>query len=195
MAVHGSSRAALPLFDFLRLCERSAGRLRSIWLRLVLRSLGAHVGRRLSVARGVRVTTGRGAAWHLGDRVSLGNGVVLSVGRQASLILGDDVKIMDYTIVGTEESILIENRAQIAEHCTIRDHDHDTSAASMHNATLVCAPIRIGQDAWIGRGVAVLRGSDVGEGTVVGANAVVRGEIPSNTIAAGIPARVLRMRR
>jgi acetyltransferase-like isoleucine patch superfamily enzyme len=37
-----------------------------------------------------------------------------------------------------------------------------------------------------------LKGSRIGDRTVVGANAVVRGELPADVVAAGIPARVIR---
>jgi len=179
----------------LRLAKRINGRLRGLWLKLQLKAIGASVGKRLSVEPGVRMTASRGARWHIGDRVSLGAGVVLSVGKEAKLTIGNDVRIMHYTLVGVEHSVSIGNRVQIAEHCSIRDHDHDISQPSMHAAAVVCLPVSIGEDAWIGRGVALLKGSHVGAGAVVGANAVARGEIPHDAIAVGVPARVIRMRR
>jgi acetyltransferase-like isoleucine patch superfamily enzyme len=187
-------RMAAPLFHVLKLRTRINRRLRGLWFRLRLSAVGAHVGRRLSVDRGAQIITSRGARWCVGDRVSLGAGVILSVGDRASLTIGSDVRITHYTIIGAEDSISIADRAQIGEHCSIRDHDHDASAQSMHRAALVSSPVRIGEDSWIGRGVAVLRGSHIGAGAVIGANAVVRSDIPQNAIAAGVPARVIRIR-
>jgi acetyltransferase-like isoleucine patch superfamily enzyme len=40
----------------------------------------------------------------------------------------------------------------------------------------------------------VLKGADIGPGAIIGANAVVRGEIPENAVAVGVPARVIRTR-
>jgi serine acetyltransferase len=186
---------ARPLPSALRLAERTSGRLRGFWLRVRLRAIGAHVGKRLSVNRGVQVITTRGAKWYVGDRVSLGAGVILSVGKGASLVIGNDVRITHYTVIGVEFSMSIEDRAQVGEHCSIRDHDHDASATSMHAAAVVCSPVSIGEDSWIGRGVAVLKGSHVGTGAVIGANAVVCGHIPQDAIAVGVPAHVIRIRR
>jgi carbonic anhydrase/acetyltransferase-like protein (isoleucine patch superfamily) len=55
--------------------------------------------------------------------------------------------------------------------------------------------VRIGPDCWIGVKVSVLRGTRVGRGSVLGAHAVVRGDIPEYSIAVGAPARVVRDRR
>jgi acetyltransferase-like isoleucine patch superfamily enzyme len=115
--------------------------------------------------------------------------------RKAAAVLGNDVRITHYTVIGVEESVSIEDLTQVGEHCSIRDHDHDASARSMHEGSVVCSPVIIGEDSWIGRGVAVLKGSCIGEGAVIGANAVVRGHIPQDAVAVGIPARVVRVRR
>jgi acetyltransferase-like isoleucine patch superfamily enzyme len=60
----------------------------------------------------------------------------------------------------------------------------------MHNP-LVSTPVRIGEGTWIGERVAVLRGADIGRCCMIGANSVVRGEIPDYSIAVGAPARVV----
>jgi acetyltransferase-like isoleucine patch superfamily enzyme len=54
--------------------------------------------------------------------------------------------------------------------------------------------ILIEDDAWIGFGVIVLDGVHIGSGAVIGAGSVVTRDIPANAIAAGIPAKVIRMR-
>ncbi len=54
------------------------------------------------------------------------------------------------------------------------------------------APVRIGDNVWLGDGVAVLAGADIGDGCVIGANSVVTGPIPPRTVAVGAPARVVR---
>lgn len=42
---------------------------------------------------------------------------------------------------------------------------------------------------WIGENVTILPGACIGNGVVIGANSVVRGEIPNNVIIAGVPAK------
>ncbi len=53
------------------------------------------------------------------------------------------------------------------------------------------APIVLGNNVWLGRGVAVLKGTNIGNHVVVGANAVVTRSLPDSSVAMGIPARVL----
>lgn len=53
-------------------------------------------------------------------------------------------------------------------------------------------PITIGNNVWLGGGAIVLPGVTVGDNSVVGAGAVVTRDIPSNVVAVGNPARVVR---
>jgi acetyltransferase-like isoleucine patch superfamily enzyme len=52
----------------------------------------------------------------------------------------------------------------------------------------------IADDVWIGRGSAILAGAKLRTGCVIGANSVVKGEIPEAVIAVGAPARVITSR-
>src|SRR5699024_584154 len=54
------------------------------------------------------------------------------------------------------------------------------------------APITIGDNVWLGGGVTVLPGVSIGDGSVIGASAVVTRDVPAHTVAVGSPARVLR---
>jgi acetyltransferase-like isoleucine patch superfamily enzyme len=190
----GGSHLADPLLHALQLHARLGCRLRGLWLALRIRAIGGQVGKRLVVDRRVQVITARGASWHIGDGVEIGTGVLLSVSSGARLSLGDNVRIGSYVVIGAEESIVLHDRAGVAEFSSVRDHDHDVSAPSMRWGGVVSAPITLGADCWVARGVAVLRGAVIGADAVIGANAVVRGEIPANALAVGIPARVVRYR-
>ena len=52
--------------------------------------------------------------------------------------------------------------------------------------------ITIGKQVWLADGVVVLKGSNIGEQSVVGINAVVTHDVPTNSIAAGNPARIIK---
>lgn len=51
----------------------------------------------------------------------------------------------------------------------------------------------IGRRVWIGMNSLILKGSRIGDNSIIGAGSVVSGDIPSNCMAAGNPARVIRM--
>ena len=52
----------------------------------------------------------------------------------------------------------------------------------------------IDDDAWLGYGVIVLDGVKIGKGAVIGAGSVVTRDVPDETIAVGVPARVVKRR-
>ncbi len=53
-------------------------------------------------------------------------------------------------------------------------------------------PIVIGNNVWIGAGAVILAGTVIREDSIIGAGSVVKGEIPTNVVAAGVPCKVLR---
>jgi len=57
------------------------------------------------------------------------------------------------------------------------------------------ADIVIGNDVWLAAKVVVLAGAKIGEGSIIGGGAIVRGEIPPFSIAVGAPARVVGQRK
>jgi acetyltransferase-like isoleucine patch superfamily enzyme len=66
---------------------------------------------------------------------------------------------------------------------------------SIRNQAAVIEEVVIGNDVWVGAGAKILKGSHIGDGAVIGTNAVVTGDIPPNAIAVGIPARVIKYRK
>ena len=54
------------------------------------------------------------------------------------------------------------------------------------------APITIGSGSWLGHGSSVLPGVTIGSHCVIGAGSVVTSDIPANSVAVGVPARVIR---
>lgn len=56
-------------------------------------------------------------------------------------------------------------------------------------------PVWIGEDVWLAANTTVLRGSQIGNGAVIGAKALVKGKIPENAIAVGVPAKTIRLRQ
>lgn len=109
------------------------------------------------------------------------------------LKIGDRVGIRPYCMISAAEGIVIEDDVIIGAFSSVIDSDHTFAQGRpnvMHNS-VATAPIRIGRGTWLAERVAVLRGSIIGRCCIVGANSVVRGELPDYSIAAGAPARVV----
>lgn len=66
-----------------------------------------------------------------------------------------------------------------------------SSTPSIRREVLL-APVTIGSDVWIGSRALVLPGVTIGDGSVIGAGAVVTRDVPGSVLAAGVPARVIR---
>jgi acetyltransferase-like isoleucine patch superfamily enzyme len=55
--------------------------------------------------------------------------------------------------------------------------------------------VNIGNNVWIGYGACILRGVTVGDNAIIGTNSVVTKDVPANAVVAGLPAKVIRMRK
>ena len=112
----------------------------------------------------------------------------------AEIRIGDHVGLTGTTIV-SESRITIGDHVRVGANSTIVDTDfHPLSAAErdINPRAGKTQEVRIGDHAFIGTNVLILKGSSVGRGSVIGAGSVVTGQIPDMVIAAGNPARVIR---
>lgn len=135
------------------------------------------VGARVRIWRGARLETFRPVAGEV--RLRIGDGTVIQPGVH----------------IGAAESVTIGCNVLFASGVYVTDHDHDVSDPFenvIHNRRLVTAPVVIGDHAWLGERVIVLKGVTIGERSIVGAGSVVTRDVPPLSIAAGVPARVLR---
>jgi acetyltransferase-like isoleucine patch superfamily enzyme len=86
--------------------------------------------------------------------------------------------------------ILIEDGVLIAPKVSLLSEGHPLSPDARHSLTV--APIHIKQDAWIGAGATIMQGVTIGRNAVVASGAVVTKDVPDNTVAGGIPAKVIK---
>lgn len=130
-----------------------------------------------------------------GDHCRLGRDVHLETGAGARIVIGDHVRINAGCFLVAHAGITIGSHTLIGEYAAIRDGNHGLAPdRPIREQPIDAAPIEIGEDAWIGRGAAVLKGVRLGAGAVVGANSVVTRDVPSGAVVVGSPARLLRQR-
>jgi len=113
----------------------------------------------------------------------------LSVGDKC--VLARDVSINCYLDVEIGDSTLIADNVYISDF----DHNFADLTVPIKDQGIAKSRVRIGRDVWLGTKVTVARGVEIGEGSVVGANAVVTRDLPGHSVAVGVPARVIRDRR
>ncbi len=151
-------------------------------------------GPRVDVCRGARFLVGRGVDVAFGRSCVLDHG--LTVECRGRLEVGERTVFGHHCTIASDESISIGRDCLIAEMVSIRDHDHAFSSTevSIIDQGRATAPIRIGDNVWIGGKATITKGVTIGSNTVVGAHAVVTTDLPADCVAVGIPARVLRYR-
>lgn len=178
-------------------------------LRLKAALLGVRVGRRVE-AHGP-VILGR---WP-GSRISVGHDVCLissarrataatvfapvrlrTHGPDASIELADGVQLTGTSITARSHTIRIGQNTMFAPNCVVVDSDFHAhwppERRHLDPGFERDAPVNIGAHVWIGMGCIILKGVTIGDGAIVGAGSVVTRDIPPRTLAAGVPARVVR---
>jgi acetyltransferase-like isoleucine patch superfamily enzyme len=86
--------------------------------------------------------------------------------------------------------ITIEDDVLIGPKVNLITENHPLDPAD--RKALVCKPILIKRNVWIGAGVTILPGVTIGENAVVAAGAVVSKDVPANTIVGGVPAKFIK---
>jgi maltose O-acetyltransferase len=100
---------------------------------------------------------------------------------------------VNYGLVALDvASITIGDDVQIGPNVQLLTPTHPVEPEPRRGKWEAAEPIAIGDNVWLGGGVIVLPGVTIGENTVVGAGSIVRKDLPSNVVAAGNPARVVR---
>lgn len=89
-------------------------------------------------------------------------------------------------------AITIGDDVQIGPNVQLLTPTHPLEAEARRDKLEAAQPITIGNSVWLGGGVIVLPGVNIGENTVVGAGSVVTRDLPANVVAVGNPARVIR---
>lgn len=149
------------------------------------------------LAKGVELSAapGRGRIV-IGPWVHLNPGVKIrshdgTVRIGAKCVLGYDLTLNSWLDVEIGPATII------GDHVYVCDFDHQTADVTVpiKDQGLVTAPVRIGADCWLGSRVTVLRGCDLGDGSVVAAHGVARDACPPGSVVAGVPGRVVADRQ
>jgi len=105
-------------------------------------------------------------------------------------------------VIGQECTISAYQHISIGRECILADRvmliDFDHGVVEVERPIraqgIYKRDVRVGHNVWMGYGACVLRGVQIGENSIVGTSAVVTKSAPANSVLAGVPARVIRMR-
>ena len=134
----------------------------------------------------------KNTAQAVGINVSVQPGVyLLNIGK---LRIGDNVSIHPMCYLDAEGGIEIANDVSIAHGSSIlsANHSWDNPGVSIKYNKVKFAKVTIHNDVWIGCGVRILAGVQVGSRSVIAAGSIVNKNVESNTIVAGVPAKIVK---
>lgn len=120
---------------------------------------------------------------------------------QPRLVIGQRVCCSDQVHIACASSVSLGDDVLIGSKVHITDHNHGSYSGTGNHSSpeqapavrpLSVAPVVIGSRVFLSDGVIVLPGVQIGDGAVVGANAVVTHDLPPNSLCVGAPARPIK---
>lgn len=128
------------------------------------------------------------------NTIGLNRRCFFSATAGATLQIGDGCGFSG-TVIAAQQQITLGNGVMCGANVTITDTDRHPldASARQRGEPGACAPVVIGDQVWLGMNVVVLKGVTIGAGAVIAANSVVVHDIPPGCLAAGQPAKVLRL--
>jgi acetyltransferase-like isoleucine patch superfamily enzyme len=188
---------------FLRFA-RAHGMLRANYARLAVRWLWLKLRWRgrletdglCFVAPDVTFEIGPGAKVRLGRWSWIGHGTkirahegVVEIGAKS--VLGQECTISAFQHVSIGRECIVADRVMLIDF----DHGVVEVERPVRAQGIYKRDVRVGHNVWVGYGACFLRGVTVGDNAVIGTSSVITADVPANAVVAGVPARVLRMRR
>ena len=172
---------------------------RALYIEAGVELLGANyieIGDEVAILRDVRLNAvNPRSKIRLGCRVSLERGVDIIAGN-CHIEIGELTSLGPYTCIAGSGYIKIGKGCLIGSHVGIYSNNHNFDDLTRYICLqgITCQGIVIEDDCWLGTGVKVLDRVTIGQGSVIGAGAVVTKDIPPYSVAVGVPAKVIAHR-
>ena len=111
--------------------------------------------------------------------------------------IGENVSMMENCHISCCNKITIGDGCLLGANVFITDNFHGDNSGEqlvippLNRPLEVRGEVRIGKNVWIGRNACIMPGVSIGDYAVIGANAVVTKDVPSASVAVGVPAKVI----
>lgn len=128
------------------------------------------------------------------EHVTIRAGKIIIQGNSAKVTISRETTIREAQIVSEEEnsSVFIGEDCMFSYGIIIRTSDSHSVLNMQGNRINKAKNIKIGNHVWLSQNIAILKGTTIGENSVIGYGSVCTGSIPANVVAVGIPARVVK---
>jgi acetyltransferase-like isoleucine patch superfamily enzyme len=138
---------------------------------------------------------GKSSLLRIEDNCRIDRGVRLLCANDSILHLGKGTRVGLYSVFNGGDNIETGEKCLVSGFVYLQTsmHRHHKSA-NIQEQGFDHAPIKLHDDSWLGAHVVVLPGCEIGQGAVVGSNAVVNKSVEAGEIVGGVPAKVIKTR-
>ena len=137
---------------------------------------------------------GQNNTLHIKNNVNIRNSFIEIIGDHCSIVIGDNCTIGNECYLSVKEDhikLRIDNDCMLSRNVKLMTSDGHPIYCN-GKIINVAKNITIHKKVWLGDNVTILKGVEIGNNSVVGINSVLTKSIPSHSIAAGNPAKVIK---
>lgn len=179
----------------------------SNWYKILLKFMKVNYGKKLLLKGTPVIINKKGAEMNIGENVTIKSSflsnliglysrtIIVARTKDSKITIGNNVGISGATIYA-RNSIEIGDNTLVGGNAKILDNDfHPIEIEARNNdikEKILSKPIKIGKNCFIGCNSIILKGTELGDGCVVGAGAVVHGKFEANSVIAGNPAKIVK---
>ncbi len=179
----------------------------SNWYKILLKFMKVNYGKKLLLKGTPVIINKKGAKMNIGENVTIKSSflsnliglysrtIIVARTKDSKITIGKNVGISGATIYA-RNSIEIGDNTLIGGNAKILDNDfHPIEIEARNNdikEKILSRPIKIGKNCFIGCNSIILKGTELGDGCVVGAGAVVSGKFEANSVIAGNPGKIVK---
>ena len=151
----------------------------SIMTRLKLKG-NITIGRTASITCISKLSTKCGGRITIADKCGMEQCEIVAL-NDGEVVIGERTTIASGFLAVSHKRIQIGKHCSIAPNVTIYDHDHIFNKNGIQPG-FKTSEVTIGDNVWIGTGVIILKGTEIGDNCVIGAGTVLQGKIPNNSL-------------
>lgn len=144
------------------------------------------------------ITIGKGTVFFKGATLTAWN-YYESETFNPEIIIGRNCQFGEYAHITACNKILVGDNLLTGRYVYISDNAHgkgtieEMNISPVHRKLYSKGPVIIGNNVWIGDCAKILAGVKIGDGAIIGANAVVTHDVPEHTVVGGVPAKIIRI--
>lgn len=117
-----------------------------------------------------------------GRRLRTRGGCIFNVQDSGELRFGSGVFLNKGCQFNCRSGIAVGEGCEFGPNVLVYDHDHSYRGGVLKDGDFLCSSVRIGKNCWIGANSVILRGTQIGDGCVVAAGSVIKGEFPAGSL-------------